>query len=142
MVSKANAFPKPWDGVSFEGVKDQVVPDQSLTLKEILTRFVRGEALPVGQKHTYGSDGSIDPESESNFNVDLEKAKHWDLTEKAEFRDAVMAERERLGKVEASKKKDADEKKALADKAAFDKKVRIAAKKYAKQYPGGTGSSI
>lgn len=129
-------------GISFKGVPCLVVPDQSLKLQDILARFVRREALPVGQVGRYGSEGSIDPESDSPLNIDQEKAKYWDLTEKDEFAREVMrvrAEHEtkvRKLEAEAKAKKEADE------KAAFDKKVRIAARKYAKENPGGTPGSI
>lgn len=119
---------------------DQVVPDQSLTLKEILARFTRGEALPVGLPVQYGSQTEIDPESDSEFNIDLEKSRSWDLTEKMEFRqrvDEVKAEFEARQKEKDAKTKAAEAEKQKAD---FDKKVRLAAKKLAAKNPVQTGS--
>lgn len=139
MKFKKLAVPAPSEGISFEGVVDQVVPDQTIKLKEILERFVRKEALPVGHRGTYGSDGSIDPESDSEFNVDVEKARHWDLTERAEFADKVSAARRESEKAEKDRLKKEAADKALRDQKDFDKKVRIAARKMAKN-PAKPGS--
>lgn len=139
MKFKKGAIPHPSPGAP-GGRPKQVVPDQSLSLKDILNRFVRKEALEVGHPSQYGSDGEIDPESDSQFNIDQEKAKHWDLTEKAEFREAVMIEREKFTKAEKAKAAQAAADKAKADKLADEKRIRIAAKKYAKNNPGNQGS--
>ena len=40
-------------GTSFKGCKKHVVPDQSLSLSEILRRFVRHEALNISKEGTY-----------------------------------------------------------------------------------------
>lgn len=141
IVVRKCAFPEPSKGAP-GGRPKQVVPDQSLSLKDILNRFVRKEPLPVGHDGTFGSDGDIDPESDSPFNIDQEKAKHWDLTEKAEFQDMVMEERDRLSKLAEGKKMAEKAKKAEADKKAFDEKVRVAAIEYVKNNPGSSGGSI
>lgn len=140
MKFKKSSIPTPDVGISYLGVIDQVVPDQSLKLQDILQRFVRKEALPVGHPSRYGSDGEIDPESDSPFNIDQEKARHWDLTEKQEFRDEVMKAREEFESARKAQEKAEAEKKAKADQEAFEKKVRIAARKYAKENPGNRGS--
>lgn len=136
---KGVAWPSPTPGEKRKG-KKEVVPDQSLSLKEILRRFVRNEALPVGHKAVYGSDGEIDPESDSQFNIDQEKAKHWDLTEKDEFREEVMKIREEHIKAEKQAKAKKDKEAAEKAEKDFARKVRLAAKKYAKKYPGEAGS--
>lgn len=118
----------------------QVVPDQSLSLREILQRFVRHEPLDVAHAGVYGSQGDIDPESDSPFNIDQEKAKHWDLTEKDEFREMVMEEREKVEKVKKAGEAKKAAQKAEAEKKAYDEKVRQAAIEYVKQNPGGPGS--
>lgn len=138
MIFRSISTPKPSKGLKIVSAQ-QAVPNQSISLAEMLRRFVRKEALPIGHPANFGSDGAIDPESESPFNIDLEKAKHWDLTEKAEFKDAVMVERDRVSKIARGKELADKAKKAEAEKKAFDKKVRIAARKYAKQVPGGQG---
>lgn len=58
---------------SFAGVKKCVVPNQSMSLKEILQRFVRREALPVARQGIY----------EERFG-DLEKLSKADITEQLE----------------------------------------------------------
>lgn len=65
---------KPSKGASFIGVKKVTVPSQAMSLREILTRFVRNEKLSVGHDVNYGDVG-----------VDLEKMKYSDLVDRAEF---------------------------------------------------------
>ena len=123
MKFKEIAVPKPSAGTGGFGAK-LVVPDQSLSLKEILARFVRKEVLPVAHTAHYGSEGSIDPESDHEFNIDLEKAKHWDLTEKAEFIGRVRDVHEAHSA--AVRKKDNADKAAAKEKAdaEYEQKVR------------------
>lgn len=132
MKFKSIAIPEPSKGAP-GGRPAQVVPDQSLDLKEILARFVRKEPLPVGHTGYYGSDGEIDPESESEFNIDQEKAKGWDLTEKFEFSEKVQAEvRKHEAEESRRKAKEASDAAAKA-RADYEKAVRIAARKLAKK---------
>jgi len=60
------------------GRKKQVVPDQAMSLEEILKRFVRNEPLPVGRQGLYheGED-------------DLSKLDDMDPTEKKEYADRL-----------------------------------------------------
>lgn len=60
-------------GQSFRGVKRTVVPNQSMSLREILQRFVRRESLPIVHEGQY----------ESRFG-DLEKLNNEDITVKHE----------------------------------------------------------
>lgn len=73
MKFKSKAHPEPYKGSDLGG-KKITVPDQSMSLKEILQRFVRGEPVPVGRDVQYH-------ESED----DLEKIAHEDLVDQAEF---------------------------------------------------------
>lgn len=66
---------------SFKGVKRQVVPNQSMTLKEILRRFVKREALPVEHAGVY----------EERFG-DIEKLKNQDPTVQFERIEEIKAE--------------------------------------------------
>lgn len=60
-------------GQSFKGAKVHTVPSQSLTLADILKRFVRREPLPVSHDAMY----------ETRFG-DLEKIQHEDIVDKRE----------------------------------------------------------
>jgi len=127
MEFKSNAIPMPALGVSYKGQKKIVVPDQSLSLKEILTRFTRGEAVPVGHAVTHDED----------TDVDLEKMRYADLVDRAEYVDSLKEVKRKFEEQEAKKKKaEAERAKAIA-KAEEEKRIRIAAKKYAKQSSGG-----
>lgn len=106
MKFKSSALPKPDEGKSFKHVKKAVLPNQALTIREILKRFTRGEPMPVGQKDPQYHDGPYD----------LEKEKHKDLVDKEEFiesqkeiqRNAKTNEKARLDKIaadEAEKKR-------------------------------------
>lgn len=63
---------------SFTGVKRVTVPNQSMTLQEILQRFVRRESLPVMKEGTYQTGYG-----------DLEKIQNMDITEKMEVVDKI-----------------------------------------------------
>lgn len=80
-----------------------------MSLEEILRRFTRGEPLDVDMGGEYGEDDIDNP-----LNVDLEKLKTADLTEKAEYQ-------ERLNEVKTKYEKQEAEKSAKAKKAAFEK---------------------
>lgn len=65
-------------GKSFKGIPRQTVPNQSMSLKEILRRFTRRESLPIEKQGVY----------EDRF-IDLEKVQWMDLTEQKEYRDEL-----------------------------------------------------
>lgn len=132
MKFKSIAVPEPSQGTKVEGVKN-VVPDQSMSLREILQRFVRKETLPVGHQGVFGSDGAIDPDSDSEFNIDQEKARGWDLTEKDEFNEKVRAEVRKHEAAESQKKAKEAADAAAKAKADYEKAVRIAARKLVKK---------
>jgi len=60
-------------GQSFAGVKETAIPSQSMSLKEIIRRFVRRESLPIEKDGIY----------EERMG-DLEKLANADITEKME----------------------------------------------------------
>lgn len=139
MKFKGIAIPQPWPGVMIEGPK-QVVPDQSLSLREILARFTRNEALPIGSTTHYGSDGAIDPESDSEFNIDVEKARYWDLTEKDDFKAMVYAERQKHENIEKAKAEKVKAANAAKSKADFEAAVQKEAAKMAGKQTTAGGS--
>lgn len=98
-------------GVSYKGVKKIVQPNQSMSLEEILERFTRGEALPIGQQSAYDETDDI--------GVDLEKIAKADLVDKEEFHDSLELTKRKYAQQEKNKKAEA-EKKAKAD---YDKKI-------------------
>ena len=132
MKFKSQALPAPSKGVK-GGRPKLVVPDQSMSLKEILQRFVRKEPLPVSHRGSFGSEGEIDPESDSEFNIDQEKAKSWDLTEKQEFADKVRAKHAEHHALEQDKLRKQKVQAELKAKEDYDKRVRIEARKLAKK---------
>lgn len=87
------ATPKPSIGVSFEGEPIQVVPNQSMSLQEILERFTRDESLPIGH-HGEFFDGGDD---------DLEKIQHADLVDRQEFNEKLNETKKRYEKQEKVK---------------------------------------
>lgn len=120
MKFKGIAIPKPTEGVSFFDVVNQTVPNQSMSLEEILRRFSRGEPVPVGQEVNY-----------SDSDVDLEKLKNLDLVDREEYINSLNEVKKKFElqekrKAEAEKVKAAEREKALQEK-----KIRLAAKKLA-----------
>ena len=104
-------------GTSFIGVKRQTVPKQSLSLREILRRFVRREPLPVSKEGVY----------EERFG-DLEKMAQMDIFDKFEKVEWLKAQIAMYEKRESDNKLKAD-----ADaKAAYEAAVLAKAKEMAK----------
>lgn len=122
MFYKKAQNPGPSQGIRITEA-DQTVPDQSLSLAEILRRFTRHEVLPVGHKGQYGSEVLMDPENDSDLNVDVEKLRHADLTEKQDYRNNVRDHLEQW-------KREEDEREAKAKR---EKAERIAQKKAARE---------
>lgn len=110
MKFKKNSIPEPSLGVSFEGVVDELVPNQSMSLKTILQRFTRGEALAVSHEADI-QFGDLDGET------DLEKLKHADLVDKADF----------IQRMEEVKQKHAEEVRKAEAKVKADKKAKAEA---------------
>lgn len=109
-------------GQSFKGVKKHVVPNQSLTLKEILRRFVRKEPLAIGRDGIYNDSLG-----------DLEKLANADITEQMETVDAIKAG---IAKGEKEKRDREKQEADLKAKAEFDKAVQDAAAKLKQSDPG------
>lgn len=129
MKFKGTAIPRPSEGLRITE-PDQVVPDQSLSLREILMRFTRHEALPVGNKTQFGN--GQDPEGDSPLNIDLEKAAHWDLVERDEFNAKVADMKSQFEKQEQEKAKKAADEKAAKDAEAYEARVQAEVEKRGK----------
>lgn len=95
---------------SFKGVKKTVVPMQSMSLKEIIKRFIRKESLPLSQEGVY----------EDRYDYDLEKLAHEDLTVKEEILKEAREKTKALDKKVKKEKADKDD--AMAKAAAAKKK--------------------
>lgn len=126
---KKGAWPAPAPGEDYSQEIDQVVPDDSLSLEEILIRFTRGEALPVGHDVQDGED------SDNPLNVDLEKLRNSDLVDKEEFIEKLK-EVQRKYDAQEKEKAAVEEKKRQEEFARKDaKRIRLAARKLAKESP-------
>lgn len=101
---KSVSWPKFAQGADYKAVKRVTVPNQAMSLHEILTRFTRGEEIPVGQPVAYSE---VDDIAES-LNVDIEKIKYYDLVDRAEFSEKLNDVVDRFKKQETRKKQKAD----------------------------------
>lgn len=90
-------------GLSFKDCKVLTVPNDALTIRQIIARFVRNQSLPVQKEGVYMDVGE-----------DIEKIRKADFTEREEF----LA---RHGEKVKSMKKKLDEKEAFDKKAAEEK---------------------
>lgn len=97
-------------GEDYSNSEVLVVPNQSMSLHEILLRFTRKERLPVSHEHIYGDEiaekgvpiGDLDLEKESRQDI-------FDMHQRAEsIRDRIKLAREKqrkkLEEIEAAKK--------------------------------------
>lgn len=89
-------------GQSFKGVKRGVIPNQSMSLQEIIRRFIKREALPQMKDAIY----------EDRYEYDLEKLSKADRT----IQDEVLMDLK--ADVERYRKKYKDDMEAKAAKAA------------------------
>lgn len=99
----------PVKGQSFKKVKEVTLPDQSMSLREILKRFIRKESLPVNQQGIYEDRAG-----------DLEKLGNQDIFDQMEIANEIKNNIAR----EKSKLDQADAEKVAADKAAADEAYR------------------
>lgn len=83
-----------------------VVPDQSMSLEEILHRFVRGDELNIGGDIGYGDNQ--DEDLDNPLSVDVEKIRHMDLVELDELRERVQDARKRFETDEKDRKAKAE----------------------------------
>lgn len=97
--------------LSFIGIKEVTVPDQSMSLKDIIKRFMRKESLPVQQEGFYEDRfGDLEKLSHEDVIVQLQRAKEigdW-LKKAKDHSDKIEAEKasaiEKASKEEAEKK--------------------------------------
>lgn len=71
---------------SFVGTKVETIPDQSITLKEIIKRFLRKEALPIQKEGLYEDRmGDLEKMANEDITVQLERAEELkEVLKKAE----------------------------------------------------------
>lgn len=79
MKYKSIASPDQGLGMQYKE-KKIVVPNQALSLREILQRFTRDMSLPIGQDAQFGGKDDTDV-----LDVDLEKMGFADLVDQADF---------------------------------------------------------
>lgn len=120
MIYKSIASPVPSIGTRLKG-KKIVVPNQALSLQEILERFTRNEPLEIGRETSY-DDGPDD----------LEKVSKMDLVDREEFVDKLKHTKKQYEKQEKAK---AEKEKKRLDDLAIEK---LAAEKAAKTPPSPT----
>lgn len=118
MKFRSTTIPKPALGADFSKEKVQVVPDQSLSLQEILTRFTRGESLEIGREGNFHDSPD-----------DLEKIAHLDLVEREEYIESMKEIQKRYKEQEEARKKKAidEEVKRLAEAELQKQKAAAAA---------------
>lgn len=65
-------------GQDFTKVKSHFLPNQSLTLKDIIKRFIRKESLPIGRDGVYNENlGDIEKMAREDITVQQERAAVW-----------------------------------------------------------------
>lgn len=79
MQYRALAYPKKSKGLNFEGVEHLTKPSAGMSLKVILDRFTRGEAVPVGKDALDGVDYDF------GLDIDYMKLRGADLVDKQDF---------------------------------------------------------
>lgn len=97
-------------GQSFAHVKKVVVPNQSMTLKQIINRFIKHEALPVHQEGTY-FDGEHDLEKLATEDITVKHEVLVDQKAKVEMLKQNLDKQEKsaMAKAKADKKAEQDE---------------------------------
>lgn len=113
-------------GKSFKGVKVITVPDQSMSLADILKRFIRKESLPVAREGFYSEElGDVEKMQKQDLSVIHDRG--------IELRDRVAKER---ADAAAKAKADAD----AAAKAIFDDAVNKAVESRLSNAPPVSGA--
>lgn len=113
MKFRSIAFPAPSAGVKIKG-PSLVVPNQSMSLQEILTRFTRHEELPVYHEGAYDEDGD----------EDLEKLANADLVDKEEYAAKLEEVKQKYDRQEKAKAKKAHEKAVAEARKQIEDEVR------------------
>lgn len=114
IIYKSIASPTPkGSSRDWSKLEKLTVPDQSLSLQDILDRFSRKEALPVGKDPSYNDEIEID----SPFAVDLEKLGQADILDKMEHAEQWREISDTFKREEAARvaKKTAADKKAAKE---------------------------
>lgn len=114
----AIAIPDPSVGQDYSKEKDIVVPNQSMSLKEILDRFTREQSLPVGMDVQDG-----DPDLDNPLNVDLEKMAVADLVDKEEYKNSLKEINRKWDFQQKVKFRKEKEIKEAADRAAENERI-------------------
>lgn len=122
MKFKSRANPVVGKGLLIEAPK-MTVPDQAYSLKEILERFTRNEALPIGKQAFDGAEGASD-EQLLDRGVDMEKLRVSDLTEKDEYIANEKALQERYNAQERAKAAKKAEAAKAAERAEIEAQLR------------------
>jgi len=69
---------RTWPGQDFTNAKIFTVPDQSMTLREIIRRFLRKESLPVEKDGVYIDGlGDLEKASKADLFTQAENAKYY-----------------------------------------------------------------
>lgn len=114
MIFKSTSIPKPSLGKDFTKIPKITVPDQSLSLQEILERFTRGETQAIGNPVYY-----------MDTQYDLEKVAKMDLVDKQAFIDEQKLVSKHWNQQEA--KKAAQLKEQARQQAIAEAKAQLAA---------------
>lgn len=120
MEFKSVAIPKRWAGITITE-KKLVVPNQAMSLHEILERFTRNEQLPIGKETNY-DDGEDD----------LEKMVHLDLVDRAEYVEKLEETQKMYKRQEAQREKAAKDKIAVEFKQKVEDDLKRASEKLPK----------
>lgn len=116
----------PVKGQSFKGTKRCTVPNQSMSLREIVRRFIRRESLPVSKEGVFEERfGDLEKLSKQDIVIQMDKVAEL----KGQIADFEKREKARRDKVVADK--------LAADKADFEKRVQEAAASKAIVSPEG-----
>lgn len=97
-------------GQSFKGVARVVVPNQSMSLREIVQRFIKKESLPINKDGFYSEDFG-----------DIEKIQSEDITERMDRINDLKEKAKKGKKAEEERLKKEGEDKKKADAEAFRK---------------------
>lgn len=113
-------------GQSFEGVKKHVIPSQSMTLREIIKRFLRKESLPI-EKEGFYEERFGDLEKISKEDVVVQHERAADLKQKIEKAARRMKVKEDLKKheeeIERSKRAAQEQSGKTGEAGTLEKKV-------------------
>lgn len=111
VLSKLRLYPPvPVVGQSFAKAKKVVMPNQSMSLREIIRRFMRNESLPVSHEGFYADDmGDLEKMSKEDITIRHERA--------AAVRASVKKAKGRMDDAAASKAKEEEAARKAAEKA-------------------------